>query len=59
MNERYAFVNEKIVNGISYKAFRNVTDPNDSYVEVEGKQYKCRLKEIWNSTEKLEELWRQ
>ena len=36
----YNFVNEKIIDGIVYRAFRNDENPNDCYVDKDGKKIK-------------------
>ena len=33
---KYAFVNEKISRGNTYRAYRNIDDPKDCYIEING-----------------------
>jgi hypothetical protein len=43
-----AFISEKIVNGIVYRAFRSTVNPRDTYVERDGKMEKVdNLKAYW------------
>ena len=48
--ENYAFVNEKTVEGKTYTAYRNINDPKDTIVIVDGETIKVEnLKEFWNN----------
>lgn len=46
----YAFVNEKIIDGVVYRAFRDTENPEDCCVEIDGKQEKVEdLKTYWSN----------
>ena len=51
--KKYAFVNERTVGGKVYRAYRNIDDPKDEILVIDGKTVKqARLKLAWRKIRK-------
>ena len=55
---RYSYVNQKTINGKVYTAYRDDNDPKMQAIECDGKVKNCRLKDVWSSDQKIEELFK-
>ena len=52
----YSTVNIKIIDGITYTAYRNNDDPKDTIITCDKGTAKARLKEVWNDDLKIVKL---
>ncbi len=51
------FVNQRIINGKTYTAWRDASDPSKQYIKCEGKTVQTRLKTVWNDNQKVRDLF--
>jgi hypothetical protein len=54
--KNYSTVNIKVINGVTYTAYRHNTNPKDEIIVCEKGTVHVRLKEVWGDDNKLVSL---